>query len=103
MRALRRSFTFGAGLALEDEVVLDTPQEIVWVFLSRPRPQLTADGLLLGTVCLRYDRRLDCAVEEMPVTDSRMARNFPGSLWRVTLTQKPSAHTRQTFRFTPEA
>lgn len=103
VRALRRSFTFGAELALEDEVVLDTPQEIVWVFLSRPRPQLTSDGLLLGTVCLRYDRRLDCAVEEMPVTDSRMARNFPGSLWRVTLTQKPSAHTRQTFRFTPEA
>ena len=41
---------------------------------------------------------LSYAAEEIPVTDSRMARSFPGSLWRVMLTAAPAA--RHNVRFT---
>ena len=35
--------------------------------------------------------------KEIPVEDSRMARSFPGSLWRVTVKGAPAAETDRTF------
>jgi hypothetical protein len=36
-------------------------------------------------------------IEEIPVTDPRMARNYPGSLWRVTFGAKEAAQHRLGF------
>ena len=42
-----------------------------------------------------------CAVEitERPVTDPRMAKSFPGSLWRLRLTPPASALQEAVFEF----
>ncbi len=101
--SLRRSFTFGSEIVLEDDVALARPQEITWVFLSRPRPRPVDGGLELGWVRLCYAAELHCTVEEIPVTDPRMSENFPGSLWRIVLTLPPTARTKQTFRFVEKA
>lgn len=103
VRSLRRSFLMDREMVLQDEVLLEQPREIIWVFLSRPRPERVEGGLRLGTVRMRYDGSLRCGVEEIPVTDPRMARNFPGSLWRVTLTAAPGERITQRFLFAPEA
>ena len=102
VRTLYRKFTFGPAFALQDEITLTEPRKVTWVFLSRPRPQLVKGGLLLGTVQMRYDESLSCAMEEIPVTDARMIQNFPGSLWRITLTSPPAVNVKQAFRFVPD-
>ena len=53
-------------------------------------------------VQMRYDESLSCAMEEIPVTDARMIQNFPGSLWRITLTSPPAVNVKQAFRFVPD-
>ena len=102
VRTLYRKFTFGPAFVLQDEITLTEPRKVTWVFLSRPRPQLVKGGLLLGTVQMRYDESLSCAMEEIPVTDARMIQNFPGSLWRITLTSPPAVNVKQAFRFVPD-
>ena len=37
---------------------------------------------------------LAAAVEEIPVTDARMAKNWHGSLWRIALTAEAGRHHR---------
>ena len=37
---------------------------------------------------------LAAAVEEIPVTDARMAKNWHGSLWRIALTAEAGKHHR---------
>ena len=49
---------------------------------------------------MAFDPALHAAVEEMPVTDARMARNFHGSLWRLTLEAPPAARLTQNFTIT---
>ena len=51
-----------------------------------------------GGLQLPLDKDLFPASEEIPVTDSRMAKNYPGSLWRVTLTAPAAAVHQRTFR-----
>ena len=34
--------------------------------------------------------------------DARMIQNFPGSLWRITLTSPPAVNVKQEFRFVPD-
>ena len=99
---LRRKFIFGPEFVLEDEIMLAQSEAITWVFLSRPRPQILQDGLLLGSVRMYHDAALNCAMEEIQVTDARMARNFPGSLWRITLRLTPATYAKQAFRFASE-
>lgn len=102
VRTLYRKFTFGPAFVLQDEITLTEPRKVTWAFLSRPRPQLVKGGLLLGTVQMHYDESLSCAMEKIPVTDARMIQNFPGSLWRITLTSPPAVNVKQAFRFVPD-
>ena len=39
-----------------------------------------------GAIRVEYDEAMAVEVEEIPVDDPRMARNYPGSLWRVAFT-----------------
>jgi len=100
VRSFRRTLTNDGAVTLSDTLALDSPQEVRWVFLLRQKPAQTEAGALqTGRLTLRFDPALCYACEEVPVTDARMARSFPGSLWRVTLTAAPAAEHRSVFRF----
>ena len=93
VRKLVRTFTpEAAGVRLCDGIELDAPQRVTWVFMLRQKPELVPGAVRFGPLVLRHNPALSQQVQEMPVTDARLARNFPGSLWRLTLTA-PAAKT----------
>lgn len=96
--SLKRALRIGdAGITLQDTVRLSAPQQVTWVFMLREKPALGEGRVCFGPLTLRYDGKLTARAEEIPVTDARMARNFPGSLWRLTLTGKPGCEQKQSF------
>ncbi len=100
VRELRRSFTLGAdGLLLEDEGTLESAQEITWVFLLRDRPVWEDGRIVAGNLAVDCPEHLTYTAEEKPVTDARMARNWPGSLWRVKLRSERTDRFRMRFAF----
>ena len=85
--SLRRSFSLTPeGLTLRDQGRMEGPRTVTWVFLLRHRPEATDRGLESGPLILRCPKGLAWRTEEIPVTDPRMSRSWPGSLWRLTLT-----------------
>ena len=100
---LRRAFRLSEkGLTVADEVELERPREVTWVFLLRERPAAEPGRLVCGRRALRYPAELEAEIREIPVTDPRMARNWPGSLWRVALRGKPAVRFRAKFAFEAE-
>ena len=98
---LLRSFTVDEhGVTLRDRITLREAREVTWVFMLRNRPALAAGSADLGPLTLRFDPALTPQVEEMPVTDERMAKNYPGSLWRLTLTAAPDSELDRQFIIT---
>ena len=87
------------GVTLRDRIVLSEAREVTWVFMLRSRPELYAGSARLGPLTLHFDSALTPQLQEIPVTDERMARNYPGSLWRLTLTAAPSTALAQQFVF----
>ena len=86
IRELRRGFVLKKdGLYLTDEIRLLRAQEITWIFLLRQRPEWKNNQIRSGKIVIRCPEGLAFSAEEKPVTDSRMARSWPGSLWRVRL------------------
>ena len=82
-----------AALALTDTIALAAPLPVTWVLLMREKPELIGKCCRTGPVIFEIPKGLSASVEEKPVTDPRMARSFPGSLWRFTLTGTPdTAH-----------
>lgn len=72
-------------LILQDRIEMEESQTVSWVFLLRNRPDVKAGEINAGSIRLSYPPEFSCEVEERPVDDPRMARNFPGSLWRAVL------------------
>ena len=102
IRALIRDFGLTAeALTVADDITLDEARAVTWVFMLRDRPALSPGRVCTGAVELRFDGALAAALEEYPVTDPRMAANFPGSVWRLTLAAVPAAEHRQRFVFAP--
>lgn len=101
VRSLVRSLEWQRhGIDLTDAAELASAQEMTWVFMLRSRPEIAGGEVRFGRLTLAFDSALEARAEEMPVTDARMARNFPGSLWRLTL-RAPAARThQQTFLIT---
>jgi hypothetical protein len=92
------------GVTVCDDLLLAAPGTVTWVWLLRHAPAVsdTESGTclqLMGGLRLHADVPLAVTVEEIPITDERMARNFPGSLYRVLLAVKPALHHRVTFTF----
>lgn len=85
------------GLAVEDAIDLQELQDATWVFMLRHQPEVCDGSLKAGSVCLHFNAELTAAVEEIPITDARMQKNFPGSLWRVMLSAPPAESHRQAF------
>jgi len=83
---------------------LGSAQEITWTFLLRNKPEIRPGRITAGKMLIRFPACLQAGAEEKQVTDPRMARNWPGSLWRVTLQSGETEQFRAEFEFcTPEA
>ena len=82
---------------LRDQISLNRPAPVTWVWMLRNRPSVMGNTLFSGGVRIVFPPELQYEAEEIPVTDSRMARNFPGSLWRVKLTGASAAYAEVLF------
>ena len=84
-------------LTLEDNIQLTEAKPVTWVFMLREKPELEPGKVHMGKVSMDIEEDMIPAVEEIPITDTRMAGSFPGSLWRLTLTVKPDTHHHRVF------
>ena len=97
---LRRRFALSAdGLCLTDAGELQAAQPVTWVFLLRSRPEWNGRQITAGKMTLKCPEGLRFEAEEIRVTDTRMARTWPGSLWRVMLHSDAMKHFRMEFVF----
>ena len=95
---LKRSFALETdGLRLTDEILLKAPQEVTWVFMLRKQPEWHAGRIIAGDLEIICPEGLDFTAEEKKITDARMARSWPGSLWRVKLLSRPAGRFRTEF------
>lgn len=86
------------GFTLTDTIALTDEKPITWVFLLRNQPTLEGSVIRFGKLRMLLNDNLTPAIEEIPVMDARMAKNYPGSLWRLTLTAPKAVHHAHTFR-----
>ena len=98
VKSIRRAFAVGDGeVQIHDVIELENAQEVTWVFMLRKPPKLAAGQVTFGPLTLRHDAALEQSVTEMPVTDVRLKKNFPGSLWRLALKAKAGVSFEQHF------
>ncbi|MBQ8557015.1 MAG: heparinase II/III family protein [Clostridia bacterium] len=106
LQQCQRSFCLEGGrLSVRDEVVCDAPQPITWVLMLRHEPvidqarqccHLKESGFWIDW---SENAPLTASAEPINVTDPRMAKSYPGCLWRLTLSAAPSTHHTQEFLF----
>ena len=84
-------------LTLEDNIRLTQAKPVTWVFMLRNKPELEPGLIHMGPVSMELEEDLTPTVEEIPITDTRMAGSYPGSLWRLTLTAKPDVCHHRVF------
>ncbi len=100
----RRTFRLtDVRLSVRDEITLDAPRPVTWVLMLRDEPVIDAErccchGRESGFfVAWQENGALCAAVERIDVTDARMARSYPGTLWRLTLTAAPAQRCEAEF------
>ena len=86
LRALRTAKIAQDAVLLTDEIDLKAPEAVVFTLLAREKPTLCPGGIAFAHADMTCTPLLAAAVEEIPVTDARMAQSWSGSLWRITLT-----------------
>ncbi len=91
------------GFTLTDSILLRRPAPVTWVWMLRSRPVLSPGRFTCGPLTAAFDPCLEASLEEIPVTDPRMARSFPGSLWRLSLTAPAGDLCEDRGRFTVTA
>ncbi|MBR3274026.1 MAG: heparinase II/III family protein [Clostridia bacterium] len=79
----REATCTAAGCRIGDVIRLERPESVTEVFLLRNEPVIEGNTICAGRIRIAPDRPMDSDIEEIPITDPRMARSFPGSLWRV--------------------
>ena len=84
-------------LVLKDTIELTEARPVTWVFMLREKPELEPGMVHMGKVSMDFEEDMASALEEIPITDTRMAGSFPGSLWRLTLTAKPATSHQRIF------
>ena len=98
--SLQRDMRLGKdALTVRDRIVLRRKSPVTWVFLLRYQPFFSSGGFLSGALRAEYPASFQSEAEEIPVADPRMARNFPGSLWRVLVTAPADMAFDATFIF----
>ena len=101
VKSIHRAFALDAGeVRLHDQIELEHAQEVTWVFMLRKPPKLAPGLITFGPLTLHHDESLEQTVTEMPVTDVRLKKNFPGSLWRLALTAEKNDSFDQRFVIT---
>ena len=101
VKSIVRSFSLGEdGAQLLDRIELEAEKPVTWVFMLRRPPVCEKGKVTFGPLTLHQDEALEQNVTEMPVTDVRLKKNFPGSLWRLALTAKPGSSFIQKFTIT---
>ena len=97
---LRRRFELSSeGLLLTDEGTLRTAQTVTWIFMLRRKPVWENGAVTAGNLSIRCPEELSFEAEEIRITDPRMAKNWPGSLWRVKLRSRITDSFRTGFFF----
>ena len=106
VQTCRRTFRLtGARLSVRDEIVCDVPQSVTWVFMLRHEPVIDRERQccrLKGSgfrVDWSKNAPLTAEAEAIEVTDARMAKSYPGHLWRLMLTAAPGTRHTQEFLF----
>lgn len=102
LKILRRFAYENNAFVLTDEIILQSEQSVTWVFMLREMPGISPGLLKLHGLLIAFDPALSCEITEIPVTDSRMAKNFPGSLFRAVFLAPPAQILKQTFIFTED-
>lgn len=89
---LERSLTLDSSgvLTLTDHILLTDEKPVCWVFMLRSRPDLHGWTASAGPLHIAFPEGMRIAAEEIAITDERMARSFPGSLWRLTCEDAPA-------------
>ncbi len=87
---------------IEDRISLQHPAPVTWVFLLRNCPGVREQEVISGGWRIRASVGMMIHAEEIRITDRRMARNFPGSLWRVWFTDGTETEHRVCFTAEPE-
>ena len=91
--SFRRMLALEAGsLRVSDRIVLSREAPVTWVFLFRREPMMSGKSMKTEKIRLDIPDGFEVRTEEIPVTDPRMAQNWPGSLWRVLLTAPSTLH-----------
>ena len=93
----RKAICTEEGCRVEDAIRLDSPRAVTEVFLLRHKPEMKDGDVCTGAIRISPGGRMAVEIEELPVTDPRMARNYPGSLWRATFSTKEAAEHRLGF------
>ncbi len=87
VRKLTREFRLtGDALFVRDAVELSHPNFAAWVFMLRNQPVVAGGKVMTDSIVWTVPAGWKIDVETIPVTDARMSRNFPGSLYRVLIT-----------------
>lgn len=109
VRRCVRRFALGQNeFTVRDEIACCEPQPVTWVVMLRHEPLLTpgeSGCRLRGQgMALRWagDAALSAAVEPVDIDDARMAKSYPGRLWRLTLTAAPALRHGGAFTFAVE-
>lgn len=100
LRLERRAEISQASFVLTDDLQLRESRPVTWVFMLREKPEIAIGLAHNDQITLWFDEGLQPLLEEFPVTDPRMMKNFPGSIWRLTLTAQEAAVHKQSFTFT---
>lgn len=87
-----------------DEISLEREMAVSWVFMLRDEPVVQQGNVMMDGMSLRWDlghgsSPLTAEVEPIEITDSRMAKSYPGTLWRLVLTAPAATFHRQYFLF----
>ena len=89
-------------VTVRDEILTEREASAEWHFLLRNKPVIREGTATFGKLKLTAGPDTTVTAGEIPVEDARMARSFPGSLWRLTVTDRPAKTHRKEFVFTVE-
>lgn len=99
VKACRREMMLETCIfSVKDEIELAAPAVVTWVLMLRDEPIIEAEAQCCHGretnffVEWRDTDPLTAAVEPIEISDGRMAKSYPGKLWRLTLTTAKADH-----------
>lgn len=93
------SLSVSGEVTVSDSIQINQPQPVQWVYMLRHAPVIGQGIVRTGSLTMRFPSDLIVNADEIPITDARMARSFPGSLWRMTVEAPASAIHDAVFSF----